>query len=460
MNKESNENIAINKHWTKLSLLTYAFPSIVMMFTISVYEIIDGFFISNYIDSTSFAAVNMVFPVLMILASFGMMIASGSSAIIAKKMGEKKSKVANRYFSMFVYFLIIGGIALSIIGIFIMKPVVVLLGAEGELLEIATYYGLMSLISMPAYILQTAFLTYYNTAGKPGMGLRTAIVSGLCIFTLDLILVGILGFGINGILIATIASEYISAIIPIVYFVNKKTKSLLHMVGIKEAFKNQNPSSVALILRSSLNGSSEAIQEIAASLVILLCMFQINRFIGEAGLVAYGIIDYAWIVFNSFYLGFSVAAAPLMSYQFGAQNKSEMRNLLKCGLIIIVIASIISFAVSEFLAPVIASIFVSYDAQLAEYSVYAFRIYAISFLFAGVSIYGSSLFTSLGDGLTSALIAFLRTIIFEAAALLILPEIIGSDGIWFAIGFAEVLATILTIIFICAKQKKFFKDIK
>lgn len=264
-----------------------------MMFTISVYEIIDGFFISNFIDSTSFAALNLVFPLLMILASFGMMIAAGSSAIIAKKMGENKPKVANRYFSMFVYFLIIGGIVLSIIGIFIMKPVVILLGAEDELLEISTYYGLISLISMPAYILQTAFLTYYNTAGKPKMGLITAVISGLSIFVLDLILVAFLNLGINGILIATIVTEYLSAIIPIVYFSNRRTKTLLHLVGIREAFKNQNPSSLALIIRSSLNGSSEAIQEIAASLVILLCMFQINRFIGEDGLVAYGIIDYA-----------------------------------------------------------------------------------------------------------------------------------------------------------------------
>ena len=452
----SKIDTSLNKHWTKFQLLKYAFPSIVMMFTISVYEIIDGFFISNFIDSTSFAAVNLVFPFLMILASFGMMIGSGSSAIIANKMGENKPQVANRYFSMFVYFLIICGILLSVIGIFVTKPVVILLGAEDYLLDVATYYGLMSLISMPAYILQTAFLTFYNTAGKPKMGLITAIISGVTIFVLDFVFVAILNFGINGILIATITTEYVSAIIPICYFARKKNKSLLRFVGPKEAFKNQNPSSIALILKSCLNGSSEAVQEIAASLVILLCMFQINKFIGEDGLVAYGIIDYAWIVFNSFYLGFAVAVAPLMSYQQGADNRAEMKNLLKCGLTIIIIASIVSFALSILLAPVIAGVFVSYDPHLAEYSVYAFRIYSISFLFAGISIYGSSVFTSLGDGLTSALIAFLRTLVFEAAALLILPEIIGSDGIWFAIGFAEVLATILTIVFLCVKRKKFF----
>lgn len=268
-------------------------PSIVMMFTISIYEIIDGFFISNFVDSTSFAAVNLVFPFLMILASFGMMIGAGSSAIIANKMGENKPDVADRYFSMFVYFLIIGGVILSIIGIFVTKPIVILLGAEGYLLDVATYYGLMSLISMPAYILQTAFLTYFNTAGKPKMGLLNSIISGVTIFVLDLILVGILRFGINGIIIATIIAEYISAIFPICYFANKKSKSLLHFVSPRKAFKNQNPSSIALILKSSLNGSSEAVQEIASSLVILLCMFQLNRFVGEDGLVAYGIIDYA-----------------------------------------------------------------------------------------------------------------------------------------------------------------------
>lgn len=447
---------SLNKHWTKLQLMKYALPSIVMMFTISVYEIIDGFFISNFVDSTSFAAVNLVFPFLMILASFGMMIGTGSSAIIANKLGEKNSELANRYFSMFVYFLIIGGVILSIIGIFVTRPLLVLLGAEGYLLEVATYYGLMSLISMPAYILLSAFLIYFNTAGKPLMGLINAAVSGFAIFLLDLILVAFLKMGINGIIIATITAEYLSAIIPICYFSRKNNKSLLYFVSPKIAFKNENPSSVALIIKSSLNGSSEAVQEIAASLVILLCMFQVNRFIGEDGLVAYGIIDYAWIVFNAFYLGFSVAASPLMSYQQGASNKAEMRNLLKCGLTIIIIASIVSFLLSEILAPLFAGIFVSYDEHLAQYSVYAFRIYSISFLFAGISIYGSSVFTSLGDGLTSALIAFLRTLVFETAALIILPEIIGPNGIWYAIGFAEILATTLTIVFLLAKRKKFF----
>lgn len=452
-----NKEITLNKHWTKWQLLRYSIPSIVMMFTISVYEIIDGFFISNYIDSTSFAAVNLVFPFLMILASFGMMIGAGSSAIIANKLGENKSEVANRYFSMFVYFLIIGGIILSIIGIFVTKPILIILGAEDYLLDVATYYGLMSLISMPAYILQTAFLTFYNTAGKPKMGLISALISGITIFVLDLVLVAIFHMGINGIIIATITTEYVSAIIPIWYFARKKNTSLLCLVSPKIAFKNENPSSVALIIKSSLNGSSEAVQEIAASLVILLCMFQINKFIGEDGLVAYGVIDYAWIVFNSFYLGFAVAVAPLMSYQQGAKNKAEMRNLLKCGLTIIAVASVVSFALSQVLAPAFTEIFIGYDAHLTEYSVYAFRIYAISFLFAGISIYGSSTFTSLGDGLTSALIAFLRTLVFETAALLILPEIIGADGIWFAIGCAEVLATIFTIIFLIVKWKKFFK---
>lgn len=264
-----------------------------MMLTISVYVIVDGFFISNFVDSTAFAAVNLVFPVLMIFTSFGMMLATGSSAIIAKKLGEKEPNTANRYFSMFVYFIIIGGVILSIIGIFIMRPVVILLGAEDELFEIAVYYGLVSLISLPAYILQTAFTTFFNTAGKPKMGLITAIISGLAIFVLDLVLVAILKLGINGILIATITSEYISAIIPLVYFARKNNSSLLHLVGFRKSFENENPSSVALIIKSSLNGSSEAVQEIAASLVILLCMFQINRFIGEDGLVAYGIADYA-----------------------------------------------------------------------------------------------------------------------------------------------------------------------
>lgn len=453
-----NTDTSIKKHFTKRALLKYSMPAILMMFTISAYEIIDGFFLSNFVGATAFAAVNLIFPVLMILTSFGMMMGTGSSAIIANKMGQGDNERANRYFSMFIYFIIVGGIALSLIGILIMRPAAQTLGATGDLLEIATYYGLISLISLPAYILETACIAYYNTAGKPSIGFINSIMCCISVFVLDFIFVGQMGMGINGILIATVASEFIGGIFPLIYFLNKKNKSLLHLVSPKIAFKNQNPSSLRLILKSALNGSSEAVQETASSLVVLLCMFQLNRYIGQDGLVAYGIIDYAWIVFNSFYLGFSVAVAPLMSYQQGANNKLEMRSLLKNSYIIIIIASVISFTLSFVFARQIASVFVDYDQSLLEYSTNAFRIYSIAFLFAGISIYGSSLFTSLGDGLISALIAFMRMFLFEVVALIVLPIFLGDTGIWYSIGSAEIFAAITTVIFVLAKRAKYFKD--
>lgn len=442
-------------HFKRVSLLKYALPSIVMMFTMSVYVVIDGYFISNFVNSTAFAAVNLIWPFLMIIASFGLMVGTGSSAIIANKMGEKNVNKANQYFSMFVYFCLILGVFLSIIAWFLVRPVAELLGAEDELLEIAVYYGSLSLISMPAYILQMAFLTFFNTAGRPNMGLFTAFVSGMTLFLLDLLLVMFLQMGINGVLIATVTSEFVAAIIPLLYFSRNNTKSLLHLVAPSLAFKNHNPSNLRLILKACINGSSEAIQEIAISLVVLFCMYQLNRFLGEPGIVAYGVIDYAWIIFNSFYLGYSIAVAPLMSYQQGAKNSKEMNSIFKNSATLILGASIIAFALSELLAVPFSGIFVGYDEELLNLSIHAFRIYSISFLFAGISIYASSLFTSLGNGIISALIAFLRTAVFETLALLILPEIFGSNGIWWAICLAEVLSAILAISFILSKGKRY-----
>lgn len=444
----------MSRHYGRLDLLKYALPSIIMMFTVSIYTIIDGYFISNFVNSTAFAAVNLIFPLLTIFASFGMMIGSGSSAIIANKMGEKEPKIANKYFSMFVYFVIILGVAISIIGIFLIRPVAGLLGAEGELLEIAVYYGLLSLISMPAYMLQMSFMSFCNTAGRPNIGFVSALCCCASIFLLDLIFVAFMNMGINGILIATIFTEYLGAIIPFCYFLKKKNKSLLHLISPLKAFKNQNPRSCILLIRASINGSSEAVQEIATSLVVLLCMYQINRFIGEPGVVAYGVIGYAWIIFNAFYLGYSVAVAPLMSYQQGAKNKREMKSLYRCSMTIIVVAALLSFALAELCTPMVVGVFVGYDTELIDISVHAFRIYSISFAFAGFSIYGSSLFTSLGNGLISALIAFLRTLVFSTILLLVIPEIFGADGIWWAIVVAEILSTILTFIFIKVFGKK------
>lgn len=451
------EKTTLNKSYKKAHLLKYSFPSVIMMFTISVYVIIDGFFISNYISETAFAAVNLVFPVLMIIASFGLMIGTGSSAIIANKLGENKNNTANKYFSMFVYFIIFTSIILSILCVFIIRPVCILLGAQDELLEIASYYGTVSLISMTGYILQMAFLMYFNTAGKPNMGLVNAIIAGSTVLILDSLLVAVFKMGIDGILIATITSELLSGFFPICYFSSKKSKGLLHLISPLKAFKNEKPSNLYLIGKATVNGSSQAIQEIAICLVELLVLYQLNRFYGQDGLITYGIIDYAWIIFNAFYLGFSMSVAPLMSYQQGAQNKAQMKTLFKNCLTIIIVASITSFALSEIFAYLFSGIFITDNLPLLEDSTHSVRVYAITILFAGISTYGASLFTSLGKGVIAAIISFIRTIIFEASALIIIPEVFGPEGIWWSISCAEILAASLTVIFLIAKLKNFFK---
>lgn len=457
MKKRVAKKKLMNRHFNKRQLLAYAMPSVVMMFTISIYEIVDGFFISNFVSSTAFAAVNLIFPVLVIIGAFGLMMGSGSSVAIANKLGEDKPDIANKYFSLFVYFTIALGITLAIIAYFIMEPVAKALGAEGELLDISVYYGWVSLISIPAYVIQMACTSWFNTAGRPNVGFMSSIFSGVIIISLDFVLVAIYKLGINGTLIATIISEYVGGLFPLWYFSQKDSNSLIRLVSPLKVLQNGATKNSKLVLRACINGSSETIQEIAMSLVVMLCVFQLNRFSGEAGIVAYGVIEYAWVVFNAFYMGFSIAVSPLMSFQQGAKNLVEMKSLFKNCFIIIAISSVIASAIAYLTSGIIASVFVGYDQSLMDLTVHAIKIYCIAFLFCGFSVYISNLFTSLGKGIIATGIAFSRSILFESVGLLVLPEFFALDGIWFASSLAEVFATIVALILLGAFYKKLFK---
>lgn len=445
----------MDQHFTKSALIKYSLPSIAMMLAISCFAIVSGYFISNFCGEIAFAAENLIWPLIMIFSSIGLMVGTGSSAIIANKLGENDKETASRYFSMFVYFAIAISIVLTIVGLLLVKPVAVVLGAEGELLELSVFYGICTMSALPGYLLQMAFLAYFNTAGKPQMGFVSALLCGLVVTVLDIILVVNLNCGLNGALIALVVTMYLGGIFPFLYFCRKNNKSYLRIVSPKKAFKNENPSSIKLIIKASINGSSETVQNVAIALVALLVVYQLNRMVGDWGIIAYSVIDYAWLVFNSILIGFSIAVAPLMSFQQGAKNTPEMHSLFKNCFIIICAMSVLTFAVSMIFTEGIVDIFVGYNAELAAYSTYAFRIYAISFLFCGVSIYGSSLFTSLENGLISALIAFIRTLLFETVLLIVFPIFFGANGIWWAPVAAEIMATILTISFIIIVGKRY-----
>lgn len=439
-------NIQISDHFNYNKLLRFALPSIIMMVFSSLYSVVDGFFVSNIAGKTSFAAVNLIVPVIMILASNGFMFGAGGSALISKTMGEGDNDKAKRLFSLFVYSIAISGIIISIIGFIFIRPIAIVLGANGTLLEDCVLYGRILLFSMPFFMLQFGFQSFFVAAGKPNLGLGVTLICGITNMILDALFMAVFSWGIAGAAIATAVSQILGGIIPLIYF-SRDNSSLLRLT--KTTFDGK------ALLKACTNGSSELMTNISTSVVSILYNAQLMKYAGENGIAAYGVLMYVNMIFAAIFLGYSTGTAPIVSYHFGAKNHSETKGLLKKSIGIITVFSICMFALAELTAKPLSSIFVSYDTELLAMTIRAFRIFSFSFLFAGIAVYGSAFFTALNDGLTSALISFLRTLLFKIVAALILPIFLGIDGIWVSIVAAELASFFVTILFLKTKKRKF-----
>lgn len=440
--------IQLSDHFTYRRLLRFTLPSIAMMIFTSIYGVVDGYFVSNFAGKTPFAALNLIYPVIMILATIGFMFGTGGSAIVAICFGQGKKELANRYFSLFVYLSFGLGIVLGILGIIFIRPIAVFLGANEALVEHCVIYARIILASLPFYILQLLFQSFLITAEKPNLGLIVTVSAGVTNMVLDAVLVILLPqeYKLAGAAIATALSQVVGGSIPLIYFA-RKNDSLLRLG--KTSFDGR------VVLKACTNGSSEFMSNIAMSLVSMLYNAQLIKYAGENGIAAYGVMMYVSMIFSAAFIGYSVGTAPVVSYHYGAKNEDELKGLLRKSLLITLAFAIFMLVVAELLAKPLALLFVSYDKTLMDMTISGFRIFAISFLFMGFAIFGSSFFTALNDGLTSALISFLRTLVFQIAAVLILPVLFGIDGIWWSIAVAEAMAMILMFTFLTLKQKKY-----
>ncbi len=439
-------NIQLSDHFDYKKLLQFTLPSIVMMIFTSIYGVVDGFFVSNFVGKTPFAAVNFIMPFLMILGAAGFMFGTGGSALIAITIGTGERRKANRLFSLFVYVSAAIGVLIAILGLIFIRPIATLLGAEGILLENCVSYGRIILLAIPAFMLQYEFQSFFVTAEKPQLGLMVTIAAGVTNMVLDALFVAVFRRGLNGAAAATALSQVVGGILPLIYFFRPNT-SLLRMTGTKFDGK--------ALLKACTNGSSELMSNVSMSLVSMLYNVQLMKYAGEDGVAAYGVLMYVNMVFLAAFIGYSVGSAPIISYHFGAGNHSELKNILKKSFVIIGIFSVSMLGLAELLARPLANIFVGYDPGLLELTQRGFLIYSFSFLFAGTAIYGSSFFTALGNGLVSALISFLRTLVFQMAAVLIFPLIWGIDGVWISIVAAELMAAAVSILFIIGKRSKY-----
>lgn len=439
-------NIGLSEHFTYKKLIKFTIPTIVMMIFTSIYGVVDGIFVSNCVGSNAFAAVNLIIPVIMILGTLGFMIGAGGSALVSKTIGEGEKEKANRYFSMLIYLLVIIGFILTVLGFILIEPMAKLLRADGNMLQDCIIYGRTLLIFLIPFCLQNAFQSFLIVAEKPTFGLIISVVSGVSNMLLDYLLIYIFKMGVLGAALATGISQVIGVIIPIVYFVTKKNK-ILQFTKTKFELKP--------ILQSCANGSSEMLTNLSMSLVNILFNAQLMKYAGSDGVVAFGIIMYVGFIFSGTYLGYSIGTAPIIGYHYGAENKDELKNLLKRSVILIAITSFVMTGLAEILSRLLASIFVSYDEGLLNMTTNAIRLFSTSYLISGFNMFSSSFFTALNNGFVSAAISFFRTLVFQVIMILLLPRIWGINGIWIAVTFAELLSLFVCIMFLAKNRKKY-----
>lgn len=440
--------IQLSDHFTYGRLLRFTLPSIVMMVFTSIYSVVDGFFVSNFAGKTPFAAINLIMPFLMILSTVGLMLGTGGSAIVATTFGVGDKQRANRYFSLFVYVAFGLGLVFAVLGIAFIRPIAILMGAEGEMLENAIQYSRIILVALPFNIVQMMFQSFFVTAEKPHMGLAVSVASGVTNMVLDAVLVILLPqqWKLAGAAIATAMSQIVGGVVPMFYF-GRDNSSILRLG--KTHFDGK------ALLRACTNGSSEFMSNISMSVVSMLYNLQLLAYAGEDGVAAYGVLMYVSMIFSAAFLGYSIGSAPVVGFHYGAQNHSELKGLLKKSIIVIFIFGAVMTVAAEALSRPLSHIFVGYDAELLALTVRGFRIYSLCYLFMGYAIYTSGFFTALNDGLTSALISFLRTLVFQVAAVLILPKLFDIDGVWLSIVVAEAMAMLIGCTFLVTKRKKY-----
>ena len=438
--------IHLSEHFTYSKLLRFTLPTIVMNIFLSLYIIVDGYFVANFVGKTEFAAINLIMPVLNILGTIGYMFGVGGSALIAKTLGEKNQDQANRLFSLIVLVSGCLGVLMMVFGVIFMPQVATMLGAEGKLLEDSVLYGRIFILALPAWIWVYEFQLFFVTAEKPKLGLVVTVLAGLSNIAFDALFIIGFHWGLAGAAAASALSQIVGGLFPLIYFM-RKNNSLLKLV--KPVWDGR------ALVKSMTNGSSEFMAEAAWSFVAIIYNIQLLKYAGEDGVVIYGLLMYVSLIFSAIFVGYSNGIGSVFSYHYGAQNHGELKNLRKRSLTLIGVASVAMFVLSEALAHPFSALFLQDAPNLLPDAVHAFRIVSVAYLFTGMAVFGSAFFTALNNGQVSALISFLRTFVFELGAVLLLPLLFGVDGIWYAIVFAELMAAVVGCIFMVALQKKY-----
>ena len=438
--------IKLSDHFSYGRLLRFTLPSIIMMVISSIYSVVDGLFVSNLVGDLALSSVNIVFPVAMIVGSFGFMLGTGGSAIVARTMGEGDQPLANRYFSMIIYAVVLLGAVLSVVCVIYMEPIARFAGASDALIGDCVVYGRILLAGSVPFMLQTSFQSFFVVAEKPHLGLALSIAAGVTNMVMDYVRIAVCDLGGAGAAIATVMGYCVGGVLPLLYFLRPKREGIRLT---RTRFYGKQ------LLNACTNGSSELMSNISSSVVGILYNVQLMRLIGEQGVAAYSVMMYVDFVFVATFLGFSIGSAPIVSYHYGAGNHPELKNVFRKSMTVILCTSVAMVILSELLSRPLSSAFVGYNAELLEMTVHGFRLFALCYLFCGINIYASSFFTALCNGALSALISFLRSLLLRGGMVLLMPILFDLDGIWTAVIAAEGLGAAVSLGLLYAKRRQY-----
>ena len=438
--------ISISEHFGYRKLLRFTVPSMVMMVFTSVYSIVDGMFVSNFVGKTAFAAINLIFPFLMVLGVLGYMLGTGGSALVAKMLGEGQKERANRVFSLLVVSGAASGVGFGLVGIVLLRQVSLLLGADEAMVGLCVEYGRIVLLALPFFILQYMFQSLMVTAERPRMGMWVTVAAGLMNIVLDFVLIVVLGMGLRGAALATAMSQVTGGLVPVVYFLMPNGSPLWLVRPVMDW---------RALLQACTNGLSEFFGNVSGSVVSMCYNYQLMRYIGEDGVSAYGVIMYVQFIFFAVFLGYTIGSSPIVSYCHGAKNHAELHNIFARSLRIIGVMGVMLTIAMELLAWPLTKAFVGYDEALFELSRRAFMIYGLSYVLVGFNFYASAFFTALNNGVLSAVLATVRALVFEVAAVFVLPMVLGAEYIWFSVLFAEVMSLTLSAALLLANRKRY-----
>ena len=436
---------AYNKPVTLRNILKFAVPTIAMSVFMSFYTMADGLFVSNLIGTSALSAINLTAPVIQVVTAISTMLATGGSAVIMKKMGEQKPQEAKEDFTFLILVNVVVGLVMTMLGYFLMETIFGSMALSQEVAGYCTSYLSRYLVFTIPILLMNNFTLYMIASEKATLSLVCSVSGGVLNIVLDYVFIGFLDMGISGAAIATGLGYSVTAVVGLSVFSRKK--SLLHFT--KPAFRFK------VLANAATNGCSEMATALVTGIITMMFNWTMLHYVGEDGVAAVTIIMYVLMFASSLYTGYSYGVAPMLSYYYGEKNHEKLKKLVSTSLKVIAVISLVTVTASFAATKPLVSIFARPNNPVYDLAVTGNRICTLALFFIGFNIFASGMFTALSNGIVSAILAFSRSFVFMLITMLILPAILGVNGIWLATPAAELMALVLSALMFVKYRKRY-----